>query len=114
MLTTGRVIYHWHSGELTRRVEELMEIYGESLIEVSPEDASQLGLKEEANHVRVPSRRGEINARAWVTDRVPEGLIYGTFHFPEANVNELTKAALDPIAKIPEYKVTAVRIEAVN
>jgi formate dehydrogenase major subunit/formate dehydrogenase alpha subunit len=49
-----------------------------------------------------------------VTDRVPEGLIYGNFHFPHANVNTLTKAALDPIAKIPEYKVTAVRIEAVN
>jgi formate dehydrogenase major subunit/formate dehydrogenase alpha subunit len=62
----------------------------------------------------VTSRRGTITARAWVTDRVPEGLIYGTFHFPQANVNTLTKAALDPIAKIPEYKVTAVRIEAVN
>ncbi|MEL7626044.1 MAG: formate dehydrogenase subunit alpha [Anaerolineaceae bacterium] len=114
MLTTGRVIYHWHSGEQTRRVKELMEIYGEPLIEVSPEDASQLGLNEEVNHVKVTSRRGEITARAWVTNRVPEGLIYGNFHFPKANVNELTKAALDPIAKIPEYKVTAVKIEAVN
>jgi formate dehydrogenase major subunit/formate dehydrogenase alpha subunit len=113
MMTTGRVIYHWHSGEQTRRVKELMEIYGEPLIEVSYEDAAQLGLNEEVNHVKVTSRRGAITARAWVTDRVPEGLIYGTFHFPQANVNTLTKAALDPIAKIPEYKVTAVRIEAV-
>jgi formate dehydrogenase major subunit/formate dehydrogenase alpha subunit len=114
MMTTGRVIYHWHSGEQTRRVKELMDIYGESLIEVSHEDAAHLGLNEEVNHVKLTSRRGTITARAWVTDRVPEGLIYGTFHFPEANVNTLTKAALDPIAKIPEYKVTAVRIEAVN
>lgn len=114
MMTTGRVIYHWHSGEQTRRVKELMEIYGEPLIEVSPEDAVHLGLSQELNHVKVTSRRGTITARAWVTDRVPEGLIYGTFHFPHANVNTLTKAALDPIAKIPEYKVTAVRIEAVN
>lgn len=114
MMTTGRVIYHWHSGEQTRRVKELMEIYGEPLIEVSPEDAGHLGLNQEVNHVKVTSRRGTITARAWVTDRVPEGLIYGTFHFPQANVNTLTKAALDPIAKIPEYKVTAIRIEAVN
>ncbi|MEL7636158.1 MAG: formate dehydrogenase subunit alpha [Anaerolineaceae bacterium] len=114
MMTTGRVIYHWHSGEQTRRVKELMEIYGEPLIEVSPEDAVHLGLNEEVNHVKLTSRRGTITARAWVTNRVPEGLIYGNFHFPEANVNTLTKAALDPIAKIPEYKVTAVRIEAVS
>jgi len=84
------------------------------LIEVSPEDAVHLGLNEEVNHVKLTSRRGTITARAWVTNRVPEGLIYGNFHFPHANVNMLTKAALDPIAKIPEYKVTAVRIEAVN
>ena len=114
MLTTGRVIYHWHSGEQTRRVKELLEIYGQSLIEVSPEDAQRLGLNDEVNKVKVTSRRGTITAQAWVTDRVPEGLIYGTFHFPENNINYLTKAALDPIAKIPEYKVTAVKIEAVH
>ncbi len=113
MLTTGRVIYHWHSGEMTRRVKELMEIYGQALIEVSPEDAAHLGLNHEITKVKVTSRRGTITAQAWVTDRVPEGLIYGNFHFPENNINYLTKAALDPIAKIPEYKVTAVKVEAV-
>ncbi|MDI9566980.1 MAG: formate dehydrogenase subunit alpha [Brevefilum fermentans] len=113
MLTTGRVIYHWHSGEQTRRVKELLEVYGEALIEISPEDASVIGLNEEINKVKVTSRRGEIIATAWVTNRVPEGLIYGNFHFPDANINYLTKAALDPIAKIPEYKVAAVKIEAV-
>lgn len=114
MLTTGRVIYHWHSGEQTRRVKELMEIYGHALIEVSPEDAKVIGLNNEVNKVKVTSRRGEIVAHAWVTNRVPEGLIYGNFHFPEENINYLTKAALDPIAKIPEYKVSAVKIEAVK
>ncbi|HOA21448.1 MAG TPA: formate dehydrogenase subunit alpha [Anaerolineaceae bacterium] len=113
MLTTGRVIYHWHSGEMTRRVKELMEVYGEALIEVSPADARKLGLNRELNKVKVSSRRGTITAGAWVTDRVPEGLIYGNFHFPENNINYLTKAALDPIAKIPEFKVTAVKVEAV-
>lgn len=114
MLTTGRVLYHWHSGEQTRRVKEIIDIYGEALIEVSPEDAQRLGLNEETNKVRVTSRRGSIVAKAWVVDRVPEGLIYGNFHFPENNINYLTKAALDPIAKIPEYKVTAVKVEAVR
>jgi len=114
MLTTGRVLYHWHSGEQTRRVKEIIDIYGEALIEVSPEDAQKLGLNDETTKVRVTSRRGSIVAKAWVVDRVPEGLIYGNFHFPENNINYLTKAALDPIAKIPEYKVTAVKVEAVR
>ena len=113
MLTTGRVIYHWHSGEMTRRVKELMEVYGQALIEVSPADAYKLGLNGELTKVKVTSRRGSITAQAWVTDRVPEGLIYGNFHFPENNINYLTKAALDPIAKIPEFKVSAVKVEAV-
>ncbi len=114
MLTTGRVLYHWHSGEQTRRVKEILEIYGEALIEVSPEDAQRLGINDESTQVRVTSRRGSIVAKAWVVDRVPEGLIYGNFHFPENNINYLTKAALDPIAKIPEYKVSAVKIEVVR
>jgi len=114
VMTTGRVIYHWHSGEMTRRSKGIMEVYGEAKIEVSPSDAERLGLSEEVTKVKVTSRRGTITAEAWVTHRVPEGLIYANFHFPENSANILTKAALDPIAKIPEYKVTAVNIEAVK
>ncbi len=59
---------------------------------------------------RLTSRRGELVARAWVTDRVPDGVVFGNFHFPgEGNVNNLTILAVDPVAKIPEYKVCAVR-----
>ena len=65
------------------------------------------------NLVRVSSRRGTIEAEAMVTDRVPPGMVYANFHFPEAPANELTIAALDPVAKIPEYKVCAVKVEAV-
>ena len=61
--------------------------------------------------MRVTSRRGSIEAEAWVTDRVPPGMVYANFHFPEASANELTIAALDPVSKIPEYKVCAVKIE---
>lgn len=112
VMTTGRVIYHWHGGVMTRRSKNLMEVYNEAKIEVSPFDAQRLGLNESVNKVKVTSRRGSILAKAWVTDRVPEGLIFANFHFPENSANFLTKAALDPIAKIPEYKVSAVKVEA--
>ena len=112
VMSTGRVLYHWHGGQMTRRAKGLMEVYGEALIEVNPEDGAKLGLNGK-NTVRVTSRRGSIEAQAWVTDRVPPGMVYANFHFPEASANELTQAVLDPVAKIPEYKVTAVKVELV-
>ncbi len=109
-MTTGRVIYHWHGGQLTRRSANLMALYPEPLVEISDVDATRLGIVD-GDPIRVASRRGEFKARAWVTDRVPEGLIFSTFHFPEGNANWATGAFLDPIAKIPEFKVTAVKVE---
>ena len=113
LLNTGRVIYHWHGGELTRRVKELFEVYDRSLIEINPEDAQQLALGP-GRKVRITSRRGSIDAEAWVTDRVPVGMVYASFHYPESLTNALTVAALDPIAKIPEYKVCAVKITPIE
>jgi formate dehydrogenase alpha subunit len=113
LLNTGRVLYHWHGGEMTRRAKGLMEIYGESLIEVNPEDALKLGINGN-RRVRVTSRRGSIEAQAWVTDRVPPGMVFANFHFPEVPANELTIAALDPVAKIPEFKICAVKVELVT
>ncbi len=112
ILSTGRVLYHWHGGQMTRRSKGLLEIYPEALIEVSEDDAERMGLNG-SRRVRVSSRRGTIEAQAMVTDRVPPGMVYANFHFPEASANELTIAALDPVAKIPEYKVCAVKVEAV-
>jgi formate dehydrogenase major subunit/formate dehydrogenase alpha subunit len=112
ILSTGRVLYHWHGGEMTRRAKGLLAVYGEALIEINPDDALRIGVNGR-KVVRVCSRRGTIEAQAWVTDRVPPGMVYANFHFPEASANELTIAALDPIAKIPEYKVCAVRVELV-
>ncbi len=111
-LNTGRVLYHYHGGEMTRRASGLMAVYGRPLVEVSPLDAEKLGL-EGQQRVRITSRRGSIEAEAWVTDRVPPGMVYANFHFPEASANELTIAALDPTSKIPEYKVCAVKVEVV-
>jgi anaerobic selenocysteine-containing dehydrogenase len=79
------------------------------LIELNPDDAEHLGVNGH-KRVRVTSRRGSIEAEAWITDRVPPGMVYANFHFPEASANELTIAALDPVAKIPEYKVCAVKV----
>ncbi len=110
LMSTGRVIYHWHGGQMTRRAKGIMEVYGEALIEVNPDDAIKIGINGKT-HIRVTSRRGMIEAKAWVTDRVPPGMIYANFHFPAASANELTHAALDPTAKIPEYKITAVKVE---
>jgi formate dehydrogenase alpha subunit len=113
MLTTGRVIYHWHGGEMTRRARNLLAMYPEALIEINPKDAHRAGI-DNGRLMKVASRRGEIVAKAEVTDRVEPGLIFGTFHFPDSAVNFLTNPALDPQAKIPEYKVCAVRVEAVG
>lgn len=112
LLSTGRVLYHWHGGEMTRRAQGLLEVYSQALVEVNPADALQLGLNGN-KRVRITSRRGSIEAEAWVTDRVPPGMVFSNFHFPEASANELTIAALDPVAKIPEYKICAVKVEAV-
>lgn len=110
-LTTGRVLYHWHGAEMTRRSETLTALYPSSLVEISLKDATRLGI-EQMQRIRIVSRRGEMLAFAEVSERVPEGLVFGNFHFPDdENVNNLTIGALDPIAKIPEYKVCAVRVE---
>ncbi|MCA9229429.1 MAG: formate dehydrogenase subunit alpha [Planctomycetales bacterium] len=114
LLTTGRVLYHWHGGELTRRAKGLAAAYPETCVEVSPGDARRLQICDK-EPVCVKSRRGLMKARAIVTDRVPEGVVFGSFHFPEEhNVNNLTICALDPVAKIPEYKVCAVSVEAIG
>jgi formate dehydrogenase major subunit/formate dehydrogenase alpha subunit len=112
VLSTGRVLYHWHGGEMSRRSKGLLEIYDQPLVEINEIDALRLNL-DNSKHVRVTSRRGSIVSNAWITDRVPPGMVYSNFHFPEASVNYLTIAALDPISKIPEYKVCAVKVEAV-
>jgi anaerobic selenocysteine-containing dehydrogenase len=89
-----------------------MEIYGQAKVEMNPNDADQLGLNG-PSLVRISSRRGSIEAEAWVTERVPPGMVFANFHFPETSANELTIDALDPVAKIPEYKICAVRVEKV-
>jgi formate dehydrogenase major subunit/formate dehydrogenase alpha subunit len=112
IMNTGRVLYHWHGGQMTRRAKGLMEVYSEALVEINPNDAEKLGVNGK-KIVRVTSRHGQMEAKAWVTDRVPPGMVYANFHFPNASANQLTHASLDPVSKIPEYKITAVKVELV-
>ena len=110
-MTTGRVLYHYHTGTMTLRSKGPMERFPESLVEIHPADADKYGISD-GKRVKVSSRRGSVEAKASVTKRSPEGTIFMNFHFPEAAVNLLTNPVLDPTAKIPELKVCAVRIEA--
>ncbi len=112
LLTTGRLLQHFHTGTMTRRSNVLDTLVPQCLVEINPEDAKRLGVKD-GDDVRVGSRRGEITVKAMVTDRSPEGSVFIPFHFAEAAANTLTNAALDPQSKIPELKVCAVRLEKV-
>jgi len=110
-LTTGRDYYHYHTGTMTRRSSALNEFVPEGQAEINPAVAERIGVKA-GDLIRLTTRRGSLEVKANVTERVPEGVVFMTFHFAEAAVNLLTNAdSLDPVAKIPEYKVAAVKVE---
>ncbi len=109
-LTTGRSLFHFHTGTMSRKVTGLNIFRGEEQVEINPEDALRLGIVD-GETIKVISRRGEVIAKAKVTDISPPGAIFMTFHFAESPTNVLTNPALDPVSKIPEFKVCAVRIE---
>ncbi len=110
ILTTGRVLEHWHGGTMTRH-SKLDELYPEATVEINPADAAMLGL-DDGMPVRVASRRGTIVLRAAVTEKASPGVVFIPFHFSEAAANLLTIDALDAQAKIPEFKACAVSVFA--
>ncbi|MBW2595766.1 MAG: formate dehydrogenase subunit alpha [Deltaproteobacteria bacterium] len=112
LLTTGRMLFQFHTGTMTRRSPTLSGIANEAYVEINPEDADNLGIKND-QIIRVISRRGEICAKARATKNILRGVIFIPFHFAEAAANMLTLRVLDPKSKIPELKVCAVRVEAV-
>ena len=112
ILTTGRILYHYHTGTMTRRSEGLNWRESRGYAEVHPYDAEQAGLRD-GGPALVTSRRGQVRTQVRVTERVPQGTVFLSFHWKEAPANVLTQDfKLDPLAKIPEYKVCAVRIES--
>ncbi|MBW1698869.1 MAG: formate dehydrogenase subunit alpha [Deltaproteobacteria bacterium] len=112
MLTTERGLYQYHTGTMTRKVAGLDVLHGEELLEINPEDAKTLGVAD-GEKVKVTSRRGAVTVRAKVTPISPRGVFCMSFHFAESPTNILTNPALDPVAKIPELKVCAVKAEKV-
>ncbi len=109
ILTTDRSLYHYHSATMTRRVGGLEQLDANEWLKINPADAKRFDI-EDGEEVEVHSRRGAIRVRARVTDICPPGLCSMTFHFRESPTNEITNPALDPVAKIPETKVAAVRV----
>ena len=111
-LTTGRILYHYHTGTMTRRSEPLAWRESRAYAEISAEDAAAAGIRD-GGPVVITSRRGQVRTQARVSERVQPGTVFLSFHWKEAPANALTQDfALDPLAKIPEYKVCAVRIES--
>ncbi len=111
ILSTGRCLYQYHTS-MTRQVRGLNILRGEELVQINPKDALALGIAD-SDMIKVTSRRGEVTAKAKVTDVTPAGAIWMTFHFAESPTNLLTNSALDPLSKTPEFKVCAVKVEKI-
>ncbi|GAB4576025.1 MAG: hypothetical protein Kow0077_30450 [Anaerolineae bacterium] len=107
-LTTGRVLFHWHGATLTRR-SKLNDAFPDPVLEMHPEDTQALDV-DTGDWVEVRSRRGAVNCRVMVTGRSPQGTVFLPFHFAEAAANVLTLNKIDPRAKIPDFKMAAVRV----
>ena len=112
IMMTGRMLYHYHTGTMTRNSNAINKHESEAYIEISIEDARELDIKDH-DRVKVASRRGEIETYAKIVDRVQPGQLFMPFHYAESPANRLTLDELDPEAKIPELKVTAVKLEKV-
>jgi len=113
ILSTGRRRYHYHTGTMTQRTGALEVFYPTEYLEINCADAEKLGICD-GDKVRVISRRGEVEVAAKITDIVAPGLVFTSFQYPDVPINKVTNAALDPISKIPEYKVCAVKVEKVS
>ena len=110
VLTTGRVLYQYHTGTMTRKSQVLEDADRGPVIEMNPDDAARLQIKD-GEQVNVASRRGRITLPVFITDRISPGITFIPFHYKEAAANLLTNDALDPDCKIPEAKVCAVRVD---
>jgi predicted molibdopterin-dependent oxidoreductase YjgC len=113
LLSTGRQLFQYHTGSMTRRVEAINTVCPAAYVEIHPDDARGLDISD-GDMVRVSSKRGAIDLKAAVSRRPAKGMVFIPFHYREAAANVLTNTALDPISKIPELKACAVRIERIE
>ena len=112
IMTTGRCIWQWHTGTMTRRSADLEREEPTGWVEINTEDAAALDIRDE-EMVRAITRRGEITIGARVTNNIKKGVVFMPFHYKECAANVLTNNALDPVAAIPEFKACAVRLEKI-
>ncbi|OEU60643.1 MAG: hypothetical protein BA870_02645 [Desulfuromonadales bacterium C00003094] len=110
ILTTGRILYHYHTKTMTGKVAGLNKLFPGSFVEIHPSTAQKLGIKD-GEKIAVATRRGQIEAQAKLTDKLKETVIFMPFHFADGPANALTNPVLDPIAKIPEFKSCAAKVE---
>ncbi len=110
VLTTGRVLYQYHTGTMTRKTKDITKISPECFVEISRKDALKFKINNNS-YVDVTSRRGKIKVKAQISNKAVEGTVFIPFHFAESAANMLTNSEVDPVAKIPEYKVCAIRID---
>lgn len=110
ILTTGRYLFQYHTGTMTRRSGGIEEICHEARVEINSADAKKLGIKD-GDLVELATRRGKVKMKACVTNKIKPGVVFAPFHFKESPVNLLTNPALDPVSKISELKVCAVKLE---
>ncbi|HEX5998638.1 MAG TPA: formate dehydrogenase subunit alpha [Hyphomicrobiaceae bacterium] len=113
VLTTGRMLEHWHTGSMTRRASNLDYLEPEAIVGVNPQELDRLGV-EPGSFIKVSTRRGEVTLRARADRDVAEGMVFIPFCFAEAAANLLTNPQLDPLGKIPEFKFCAARVEPVR
>ena len=109
LLTTGRILYHYNASTQPYS-KRLTKFRPQERMMISPSDAARQGINE-GDELRVISRRGNVNTKAWVTDIVQPGVVWMSFHHPETPTNELTNDAADKVTGTYEYKVCAVRVE---
>lgn len=112
LLSTGRHLFQYHTGSMTRKIEAITKKAPEAYIEIHPDDAKVLGIID-GKMIRVSSRRGSIEIKAMISDRPKKGMVFIPFHYREAAANVLTSTNIDHISKIPEFKVCAVKLEAI-
>jgi formate dehydrogenase major subunit len=113
VLTTGRLLEHWHTGSMTRRATQLDALEPEAIVGLNPREAETIGING-GDVIRVTTRRGSVTARARLDRDVAEGMVFMPFAFAEAPANMLTNPQLDPMGKIPEFKFCAAKIEKVT
>jgi len=113
LLDTGRTLFHYHTGTMTRRVRGLNQFMSEEKLQINPADAQKLDISN-GDMLSISSRRGSVTARALCTEVTPQGTVYMTFHFRETPTNRLTSPARDPVTHTPEFKACAVKVEKLS